>query len=59
MKTLWMVVAVLAASSLMSMAQSVSVNFDKTYDFAKIKTFAVQAGDQGQDPFLRSTSSTL
>jgi hypothetical protein len=52
-KTLWMVVAVLTILPVMSMAQDVSVNFDKTYDFTKIKTFAVQAGSQGQDPFLQ------
>ena len=28
------------------------VNYDKSYDFSKIKTFAVQVGSPAQDPFL-------
>jgi hypothetical protein len=44
----------LAAAPLAAQAQDVSVNYDKTYDFSKIKTFAVQIGSEGdaQDPFL-------
>jgi hypothetical protein len=30
----------------------VSVNYDKTYDFSKIKSFALQVGSPAQDPFL-------
>jgi hypothetical protein len=51
-KALWMAAAALAAAPVASVAQDVSVNYDKTYDFSKIRSFAVQVGSQAQDPFL-------
>jgi hypothetical protein len=51
-KTAWMVAAVLALVPVFAQAQDVSVNYDKTYDFSKVKTFAVQVGSPAQDPFL-------
>lgn len=51
-KALWMVAAVLALVPVFAQAQDVSVNYDKTYDFLKVKTFAVQVGSPAQDPFL-------
>ena len=50
-RTLWSL-AVLAVAAHWATAQDVSVNFDKTYDFSKVKTFAVQVGSPAQDPFL-------
>ena len=34
----------------MGMAQDVSVDYDKSYDFSKVKTFAVQIGTQPANP---------
>ena len=50
-KPIWMAV-LLAVLPLAALAQEVSVNYDKTYDFSKIKTFAIQQGSEAKDPFL-------
>ena len=52
-KTILAVAATLALAPVCVRAQDVSVNYDKTYDFSKIKTFAVQVGSPAQDPFLQ------
>lgn len=51
-RAFWMAAAVLLAAAGLAGAQDVSVNYDKTYDFSKLRTFAVQVGEAGQDPFL-------
>lgn len=48
----WLAAAALVVAPVASSAQDVSVNYDKAYDFSKLKTFAVQVGEPGQDPFL-------
>jgi hypothetical protein len=51
--TPWSLAAFMVAASVAT-AQEVSVNWDKTYDFSKLKTFAVQVGSEAEakDPFL-------
>lgn len=51
-KKLRMAAATLALAPIAALAQDVSVNYDKAYDFSKIKSFAVQVGSPAQDPFL-------
>lgn len=51
-KPSWMAMAVFALTAGWAIAQDVSTNYDKTYDFSRIKTFAVQLGSEAQDPFL-------
>jgi hypothetical protein len=59
-----MLAVMLALAPVVALGQDVSVNYDKTYDFSKLKTFAVQVASQAQDPFLEkhlvsTVSSTL
>ena len=39
-KTMWMALLVVAAPPLLARAQDVSVDFDKAYDFSKLKTYS-------------------
>ncbi len=57
-KAMWAAAVLLAVTPLRATAQDVSVNFDKTYDFGKIKTFAVQVASQADDPFLEKAIVT-
>ncbi len=50
-KRISMAAIVLALPALLA-AQEVSTNYDKTYDFSKVRTFAVQLASEAQDPFL-------
>ena len=49
-KTMWMALLALAAVPLMARAQDVTVDYDKTYDFSKVKTFAVELKATPKNP---------
>ena len=50
-ESIWMA-ALLVVVPLAALGQELSVNYDKTYDFARIKTFSIQQGSEAKDPFL-------
>ncbi|HXJ78747.1 MAG TPA: DUF4136 domain-containing protein [Candidatus Methylomirabilis sp.] len=49
-KTMMLTIATLAFAPVMVLAQDVSVDYDKTYDFSKIKTVAAKLASQPDDP---------
>ena len=49
-KTIWLAILAVAAAPLAARAQDVSVDYDKAYDFSKIKTFSLQVGSAPDNP---------
>ena len=49
-KTMWMALLALAATPLLARAQDVSVDYDKAYDFSKLKTYSLQLATAPKNP---------
>ena len=49
-KAMWMAAGVLALAPGLALAQDVSVDFDKAYDFSKLKTYSITIGTTSGNP---------